>query len=113
MQGDLLSWSPPERIESRREDPRKLTIAERFAAFHAANPHVFAEMLRLAREKLDAGAKRIGAKGLYEDCRESLRVRKLGEYRLNNDFTAILSRMLVEAEPRLVGVIEMRRRKTR
>lgn len=110
-QGDLLTWT--QRVECRREPSDRPTIEQRFAAFHHANPHVFEEMLRLARERLDAGATRIGTKSLYEQCRESLRVKKIGTYALNNDYTAPLARLLIEAEPRLDGVIELRRRKAR
>ena len=49
----------------------------------------------------------------WEECRENLRVKKLGEYRLNNDFTALYARRLIELEPRLEGVIELRKRKAK
>jgi hypothetical protein len=104
---DLLPTTPPPR------KPAPATLEQRFEAFHAANPHVLAEMLRLAREKLDAGATRIGCKALWEQLRESIRVRKLGDYHLDNSLTALYARALIEAEPRLAGVIEIRRRKAK
>lgn len=111
MQGDLLAWQPAERVSVRREDRGRPSIEERFRAFHAANPHVLEEMLRLAREHLERGAKRIGCKALWEQLRESLRVRRVGEHKLDNSLTALYARALLEAEPRLVGVIEVRRRR--
>jgi hypothetical protein len=91
--------------------PARPTIEERAATFHAANPHVLAEMLRLARELLDRGAKYIGAKALWESLRVSLSTTD-NEYRLNNSFTSIYARMAIDHEPRLGSVMELRRRKT-
>ncbi len=108
---DLLGWSP--RVSVPRENDSRPSIEDRFAAFHAANPHVFVELLRLAREHLDRGAGRIGAKALWEQLRESLRTRKIGEYKLDNSLTALYARALVEADLRLNALIERRRRKAR
>lgn len=105
----LLDWSP--RVSAPRENTSRPSIEERFRVFHAANPHVLDEMLRLAREHLDRGATRLGCKALWEQLRESIRVCKLGDWRLDNSLTAMYARALLEAEPRLVGVIEIRRRK--
>lgn len=88
-------------------------IWERYQTFMRENPHVLAEALHLARARLAAGQKRIGAKALWEELRTSIRVKKLGSYKLNNDFTALLARDLIAAEPRLERVIELRERKTR
>jgi hypothetical protein len=99
---ELVACVPPK---------RRPTIEQRFASFHAVNPHVMAEMLRLARCHLDNGATRIGAKQLWEELRLSIRVRKLGEWRLDNSLVSLYSRALLEMEPRLVGVIETRKRK--
>lgn len=87
------------------------SIDQRFEEFCADNPHVIAEMLRLAREKLDRGERRVGVKALWEELRSWLKVTGQSDYKLNNDFTAPAARKLVELEPRLAGVIEMRRRK--
>lgn len=105
---DLLSWSP--RVSVARESDRP-SIEERFRAFHAANPHVFEELLKLARARLDAGAAYVSSKALYEECRVSLRTRHGGDYKLNNDYTPYYSDLLCEMEPRLKGVIRTRRRK--
>ena len=88
-------------------------IWERYQAFIKANPHVLTEALHLARARLAAGEKRIGAKALWEELRRSIKVKKLGSYKLNNDYTALLARDLIAADPRLERVIELRERKTR
>jgi hypothetical protein len=92
--------------------PAPPTLDERFATFHVENPHVFDELLRLARVHLDRGDQRIGVKALWEELRASLSTRTdAGDFKLNNSYTAIYARHLLAAEPRLDGVIEVRRRR--
>lgn len=101
---------PPEKPEERVEPepaPEPEATPSAFEAFHAENPHVLTEMLHIAREQLDKGAKYISAKWLWEDLRSWLRT--TGQpYKLNNNLTAAYSRKLVELEPRLEGVIRFR-----
>ena len=111
---ELFAWAPAAGVITERDDkPAKLTIEQRFAAWSTANAHVLDEMLRLAREQLDAGATFISTKALWEACRVSLGAGKDGGYKLNNDFTAPAARWLLEQEPRLVGVVQLRQRRTR
>lgn len=111
-QCDLLEWVPRPIDRERRRTPRP-SIERRYELFVAANPHVFVEALRLARERLDRGERRIGVKSLWEDLRRSIETKKLGAYRFDNSYTAILARKLIEADPRLGAVIELRVRKAR
>lgn len=90
----------------------RASIEARFELFHAENPHVLAEMLKLARHKVRAGYKRIGAKALWEELRNYIRVHALGNYKLDNSLTALYARKLIELEPALASVIETRRRKS-
>ena len=100
-----------ERTQKRIARMIRPSIEERFAAFDKANPHVLREMLALARGKLSTGSNRVGAKALWEELRESIRVKKLGTWKLDNSLTANYARKLIELEPALAGVIELRRRK--
>ena len=103
----------------RRSRPNRPSIGARFVAFHAANPHVLDEMLRLARMHLATGKRRLGVKALWEELRASLiRIADGGgpdaggiEYKLDNSLTALYARKLIEVEPALAEVIEIRRRK--
>ena len=90
--------------------PGRASIEDRFVAFDRANPHVFALLLRLARERLDRpGVLRIGVKELWEQARVHVETERLGDaYRLNNDYTAAMARKLIRVEPRLVGVMRVR-----
>jgi hypothetical protein len=107
---DLFGWTP---VEAEPDRDCSRSIDARFAQFHAANPHVLAELLRLARQLLDGGATRIGVKSLWERCRESIRASRVEEYKLDNSLTAPYARLMLELEPRLVGVIEIRQRRAR
>jgi hypothetical protein len=103
--------TPPKTV--RKSGLVRPSISDRFEAFHAGNPHVLAEMLRLARARLERGDKRIGAKALWEELRQSIRVRKLGNWKLDNSLTALYARRLIEVEPALEDVIETRKRKAK
>lgn len=87
-------------------------LERRFAEFHAANPHVYAEFERRALQLYRAGAQRIGAKAIAERIRWDVHVRTLGdEYKLNNSFVSLYARLLIHRHPELADVIETRQRK--
>lgn len=89
-------------------DPN-LSIDDRFAIFHAANPHVAEDLEALAAFKIDRGHKRISVKALYEVLRHEVDLRTVGEhYKLNNDFTRPYSRLLVARHPAWTEFIETR-----
>lgn len=110
---DWARWNGRKERTSATSSAGTPPIWERYQAFIKANPHVLTEALHLARARLAAGEKRIGAKALWEELRRSIKVKKLGSYKLNNDYTALLARDLIAADPRLERVIELRERKTR
>jgi hypothetical protein len=92
---------------------RKPKLDERFAQYHAANPHVYAELVRLAREAKAAGRTKVGAKELTEVCRWHLRLKTVGaEFRLDNSLVALYARLIQEQEPDLRGLFELRRRRS-
>lgn len=97
----------------KRADARaKLTLQERFDAFHRYNPHVLERMLVLAGQRLTQGEKYISVKALWEELRVSLSTNG-NEYRLNNSFTAFYARALIAIAPHFAGVIETRKRKAK
>ena len=79
------------------------TITEQFNAFDANNLHV-----HRALERLAAGATRVSLKDLFEDLRRQL---PYGVAGLNNNFTALYARRLIEDHPHWAGVFELRRRR--
>lgn len=109
---------PPKPVKTPRAPapPKKSrpSIQKRFDEFALNNPHVLTAALELARSWLDRGDTYISAKALYEQMRTTVAT-TIGpgaiSYKLNNDFTPLLSRWLQDKEPRLIGVLRMRERK--
>lgn len=83
----------------------------RFAEYHAANPHVYEQLVKLARRATGAGAKRLGIAQLFEVLRwrTMLATRDPDGFKLNNDYRAPYARMMMEREEDLAGVFELRR----
>lgn len=76
-----------------------LTIAERFEQFHAENPHVADTLEALAARWL-VNHDRVGMKALYEVARWESGIQTTGDvWKLNNDFTAYYSRLLIARRP--------------
>jgi hypothetical protein len=87
------------------------TIAERFEAFHARNPQVYAALRDMALELHARGHRQYGIKALYEVLRFNAAMQTHGDtFKLNNDFTALYARLLMEQEPKLKGFFEIRQR---
>ncbi|WP_203615376.1 hypothetical protein [Streptomyces sp. SID13726] len=94
---------PPWRAGSRP------TLTDRFRAFDAEHPYVYRALERLTADRLAAGATRVGLKALFEDLRWQL---PAGVRGLNNSFTALYARKLIEDHPDWASAFELRRRRT-
>jgi hypothetical protein len=88
----------------------EMTLADKFAAFHAANPHVADALEHLAEEWFAAGNQRIGVKALFERLRWEAGVRTAASdgYVLNNNHTAFYGRLLLDRHPEWAGRIAVR-----
>jgi hypothetical protein len=86
------------------------TIDERFEAFHAANPDVYAELVRLARRAKARGHRRMGIELCFGALRWNRLMQTTGErgFKLNDHFTSRYSRLIQEREPDLDGFFETR-----
>jgi hypothetical protein len=88
--------------------PHVGTIDERFAAFHAANPHVYRNLVTLARD-LHQDGRRVGMKMLFEVLRwQHLRTTGDQGFTLNNDFSSRYARLIAEREADLADAFELR-----
>ncbi|MGP9017609.1 hypothetical protein ACT1U9_04260 [Streptomyces sp. BR1] len=85
------------------------TITDQFLAFDAAHPYVYRALEKLTAERLAAGATRIGLKELFEALRWRLPAGLRG---LNNNYTALYARKLIEDHPHWATAFELRRRRT-
>ena len=73
------------------------SLADRFAAFHAANPHVADALEQLAGQWFAAGHRKVGMKALVERLRWESGIRTEGSaYRVNNSHVSFYARLLLE-----------------
>ena len=97
-------------------------IESDFWDFHTANPDVYAELRSLALRLRRQGRKFYGIKALYEVVRFNHAMSKTPhlpaygvepkELKINNNFTALYARLLMEREPKLKGFFATRKRRT-
>lgn len=87
------------------------TIEERFAAFHGRNPQVYRALRDMALEAKRRGNRQYGMKGLFEVLRWQHAMQTHGDpFKLNNNYTALYARLLMDNEPELADFFELRRR---
>jgi hypothetical protein len=86
------------------------TPAEKFEAFHAANPKVYAILLRLAREWVATfGQTKLGIATIYEAARWQISLATNDpKYKLNNNFRAYYARLLMTENGDLDGLFDVR-----
>ena len=87
------------------------SIDTRFAEFHAANPHVYAQLVSLARQAHRRGYRRIGIELLFSALRWRSMMRTTADeygFKLNDHFTSRYARLIMAREPDLVGLFALR-----
>ena len=98
--------------ESEPEVEKPKTIEEKFVLLHAENPHVYKELVRLAREALLSGQRKWSINGLFEVLRWKLVIETNDrEFRLSNNHRACYARLIMEQEPDLEGFFTIKRRR--
>jgi len=82
-----------------------------FLAFHAANPHVYTNILHIAlRLKERHGFSRGSMKAIFEKLRWDYALQTRGDtYALNNSYTSHYSRLVMDQVPEMEGFFEIRR----
>lgn len=87
---------------------KSLTLAERFDAFHAQNPHV-ADVLEALADTWLLIHDRVGMKALVERARWETGVQSHGEaWRINNSYTSLYARLLISRRPEWAEAFELR-----
>lgn len=89
------------------------TIRARFLAFDAANPFVYTLLCRFARMVKSKGIQHYSMQALMEQVRWHVTFEKSayvpsGAFKLNNDFCAHYSRLVMANEPDLDGMFALR-----
>lgn len=84
-----------------------------FWAFHTAHPEVYTELREMALRLRRQGRKHYGIKALYEIVRfnRALNARSSADWKLNNNFSALYARLLMQNEPALHDFFRLRRRR--
>ena len=86
------------------------TIEEAFWRFHGDNPHVYSELVFLARRATRSGATHLGIGMLFEVLRWRHTLATGGdEFKLNNNYRSYYARLIMMNERDLVGVFETRK----
>ena len=88
------------------------TIEERFLEFHHGNPQVYSELVAQARLLKERGVKQIGIGLLYERLRwlQTIATAGADKFKLNNDFRALYSRLIMGQESDMKDFFKVRER---
>ena len=72
------------------------SLAERFEAFHAANPQVYVAMKKLTHRISASGRNEYSIAGIFEVIRFSwaIQTRSLDDYKINNNYKPFYARLL-------------------
>jgi hypothetical protein len=104
----------PSQLDLSLEDESRLD--RRFREWVEANPAIVAEIIRLALVWVERRpGQRLGMKMLFETSRWHLRLAAVDpntDYALDNSMTSRLARLVMEREPRLAGLFELRELKS-
>lgn len=87
-------------------------IEREFNEFHAQHPEVYTQLVQLARTWKKNGTAKLGIATLFEVLRwnSHLNPDKTGGYKLNNNYRALYARKIMQREPDLDGLFELRER---
>lgn len=85
------------------------SLADRFAAFHGANPHIADVFESLIEQWLVAGNERVGMKAVAEVLRWEAGLRMPGEaWAINNSYIAFYAREMLRRRPEWSDRIQTR-----
>lgn len=89
-------------------------IEREFNEFHAQHPEIYDRLVSLARTWQANGSAKLGIATLFEVLRwnSHLNPDKTGGYKLNNNYRALYARLIMDKEPDLAGIFELRERTT-
>lgn len=89
-----------------------MTIQERFEIYHNANPLVYDLFVKYTMQVIARGYARFSSKAVFERLRWYFAFETKGDnHKINNNYTALYSRMFMEQYPQYKGFFETRERK--
>jgi len=102
----------PDHSKGSRVKRHKPTHREEFESFHAANPFVYHLLVEFARKVKATGVHNYGIKALLEQVRWHVTFEtyqwKPGAFKLNNNLAPYYARLILEKEPDLHGLFQLR-----
>ena len=110
MATDLWTAAAQARVAAHGDDK----IERAFQAFHADHPEVYREFCRLVQRLIDKGFRHYSAKAVIEAVRFHTDVNagyaERGEFKINNNFTALYARKWQQDHPSQASFFATRRR---
>jgi hypothetical protein len=107
-----VGLKPPSQRPTKRVKRPKLTLQEKFEAFHAEHPEIYDLFVQFSREIKGAGFKRYGIQSIAERVRWHVDTGfewEKGEFKLNNNHCSRYARLIMQREPDLKGFFQLRR----
>ena len=97
--------------EMRVDESTGGSIDERFERFHKLNPWIYEKLVHYARILKNTGNHKVGIALAYERLRWDFKVSTFGDdrYKLNNDFQSRYARLIMQNEPDLAGIFNIRK----
>lgn len=86
-----------------------------FEEYHLRHPEVYYQLVQLARQWKNAGRAKLGIATLYERLRWEFHVNNHEDdtgYKLSNNHRALYARKIMEQNPDLAGLFELRERRS-
>lgn len=108
----MTSAVQPSFFDDEDDEDEPLTAQERFERFHRRHPQVYTELRRLAFAWVNRGRSVWSIKGAWEVLRYERHIAGLPdsreEFKLNNNYHSRYARLLMDSEPALDGLFELR-----
>jgi hypothetical protein len=104
------SGDEPQKHNKRKKAFHRDPIDVRFARWAAKNPDIIELLLKFAIEAKQAGSNRFGIAAIVQRVRWEINLTSRGDepFKISNDFTSRLARLLMQMDPILEGFFELR-----
>jgi hypothetical protein len=83
-------------------------MRETFEEYQARNPRLYKEFVHYTYQMIGAGETRIGSKAIFERIRWEAKIKKQGEFKINNNYTADYARKFEQDYANFAGIFEKR-----
>lgn len=89
------------------------SLQERFEEFETANPHVYRQLVQLAKQWKEAGHSKCSIDMLFHLLRwqYGINTKSTDKFKLNDHHTSRYARKIMEENPELAGLFDTRKQK--